>query len=303
MKSNSQRPGNPLALAVLVLLFERSMHPNEMAPTLKERKKEASIKLNYGLLYTVIEQLQAKQLIVARETLRDGRRPEKTIYQLTPAGGRELVDWMRELVSEPVKEFPRFEAALSLIPVLPPEEAAQLLEIRVALLEKTLEEIDESARVCREMKLPRLFSLENEFHRALTKAEWAFVKGLLADIRGDAGGLASEWTRLRISVAGAKAGRVSGEAPGKIKTKTKPKNKIMSEQTQTAGKYCVENDPEMVKYWMMRGPKTAAFLLVIPGCALMGYGVGLLAANAVPYLVIGLGAGLLIWGLTVALGK
>ena len=49
------RLSNPLALAVLVLLFERPMHPYEMAATLKERHKEASIKLRYGSLYTVID--------------------------------------------------------------------------------------------------------------------------------------------------------------------------------------------------------------------------------------------------------
>ena len=47
-------PSNPLALAVLALLFERAMHPYEMASTLKERHKEDSIKLRYGSLYTVI---------------------------------------------------------------------------------------------------------------------------------------------------------------------------------------------------------------------------------------------------------
>ncbi|WP_075090197.1 PadR family transcriptional regulator [Verrucomicrobium spinosum] len=46
---------NPLALAVLALLFERPMHPYEMAATLKERHKEDSIKLRYGSLYTVID--------------------------------------------------------------------------------------------------------------------------------------------------------------------------------------------------------------------------------------------------------
>ena len=48
-------PANPLALAVLALLFERPMHPYEMAATLKQRHKEDSIKLRYGSLYTVID--------------------------------------------------------------------------------------------------------------------------------------------------------------------------------------------------------------------------------------------------------
>ena len=65
--------------------------------------------------------------------------------------------------------------------------------------------------------------------------------------------------------------------------------------------YQAENDPEMVKYWMMQGPRTAAFLLVIPGCALMGYGVGMILAAPLACGLIGLGAGALVWGLVVAL--
>ena len=83
------RPGNPLALAVLALLFERHMHPYEMAATLKQRHKHESIKLRYGSLYTVIDALLARGYIAAQETTRDGRRPERTVYALTEAGNDE----------------------------------------------------------------------------------------------------------------------------------------------------------------------------------------------------------------------
>jgi DNA-binding PadR family transcriptional regulator len=188
---------NPLALAVLVVLFERPMHPYEMAATLRERRKESSIKLNYGSLYTVIEQLLRAHFIAVREVLKEGRRPEKTVYELTPAGNAELVDWMRELVSSPVKEYPMFEAALSLLPVLPPEEVVGLLEIRLGLLEKTVAEIEREEVACQEMHLPRLFSLENEYFKAVTLAEYNFSKGLLSDLQRDAGGMRSGWSKMR----------------------------------------------------------------------------------------------------------
>ena len=193
-----RRPvSNPLALAVLVLLYERPMHPYEMASTLRERRKEASIKLNYGSLYTVIEQLLREKFISVREVLREGKRPEKTVYELTPSGELELIDWMRELISSPVKEYPAFEAAISLLPVLPPEEVIDLLEIRIGLLQKTIDDIGREERLCREMKLPRLFSLEGEYSKALTLAEYEFSKNLLSDLKRDAGGLRSGWAKMR----------------------------------------------------------------------------------------------------------
>src|SRR6202043_3830917 len=82
--TDTKRPfSNPLALAILVLLYERPMHPYEMATTMRERRKESSIKLNYGSLYTVIEQLLRQHFIAVREILRAGKRPEKTVYELT----------------------------------------------------------------------------------------------------------------------------------------------------------------------------------------------------------------------------
>ena len=196
--TDTKRPfSNPLALAVLVLLFERPMHPYEMATTMRERGKEKSIRLNYGSLYTVIEQLLRANFIAVREVLKEGKRPEKTVYELTPSGETELIDWMRELVSSPVKEYPMFEAAISLLPVLPPEEVIDLLEIRLGLLERTIKEFDEEARICREMNLPRLFSLESEYYKALTLAEYEFSKDLLSDLKRDAGGLRSGWSQMR----------------------------------------------------------------------------------------------------------
>ncbi len=89
---------NPLALAVLACLFERPMHPYEMASTMRERGKEQSIKLNYGSLYTVVDNLAKHGLIEAVEARREGRRPERTVYQLTDAGRTKLDAWMSELL-------------------------------------------------------------------------------------------------------------------------------------------------------------------------------------------------------------
>src|SRR6188508_1060444 len=99
---------NPLALAVLALVFERPMHPYEMAATLKHRHKHESIKLRYGTLYTVIDFLTSRGLIRPKETSRDGKRPERTVYALTPAGHERLRSWMRDLLAEPAKEFLQF---------------------------------------------------------------------------------------------------------------------------------------------------------------------------------------------------
>lgn len=190
------RPSNPLALAVLVLLWERPMHPYEMSSTLRERRKEDSIKLNYGSLYSVVESLQKRGLIEATETVREGRRPERTVYTITETGARVMVDWMVELLSTPKKEFTQFEAALSLAGALPPEQVTELLGQRLRNLRFQQKAVDSMFEEARSVGLPRLFMIEAEFSAALLKAETAFVEELLTELRaGSLGGFAL-WQRM-----------------------------------------------------------------------------------------------------------
>ena len=190
----SRNRTNPLALAVLVTLYERPMHPYEVATTLRQRGKHESIRLNYGSLYSVVQGLERRGLIAAQATERSGRLPERTVYALTDAGGVEVHDWLTELVSTPVKEYPSFEAALSLLPALPPDDASALLEERAQRLELALASWQATRAVADQHELPRLLWLEGEFGAALLRAELDYVRTLAADIRtGTLGGL--EWWR------------------------------------------------------------------------------------------------------------
>lgn len=188
-----RKVANPLALAVLVLLYERPMHPYEMAATLRERRKEDSIKLRYGSLYTVIELLLKAGFISEKKTTREGNRPERTVYEIAKAGESEMRGRMREIVSTPVKEYPRFEAGLSLLPALPPEEATDVLETRIEFLKKDVERIKADLQQAKAMQLPSLFSIESEYRLAVLETELAYVEKLVARIRKDGCGFLKEW--------------------------------------------------------------------------------------------------------------
>jgi DNA-binding PadR family transcriptional regulator len=187
--TQQSHPSNPLALAVLALLFERPMHPYEMGVILKQRHKEESIKLRYGSLYTVIELLVRRGLIAARETARDGRRPERTVYEITAAGRDELHAWMADLIGEPIKEYPQFEAALCLLPVLPPDEALALLRRRLELIEQNSTALTQQIEAIADRNFPPLFLIETEYRLALIKGEQHFVAELIRRIENGWGPL------------------------------------------------------------------------------------------------------------------
>ena len=173
---------NPLALAVLACLWERPMHPYEMATTMRERGKEHSIKLNYGSLYTVVDSLAKHGFIEAVEARREGRRPERTVYRLTESGRVKLDAWMSQLIAEPVKEYPQFEAALSLLPVLHPDKAVTLLQTRTRILEKEIAEVRVLLDASGKAGLPRLLLIEGEYHLALRETELAWVRKLASEL-------------------------------------------------------------------------------------------------------------------------
>jgi DNA-binding PadR family transcriptional regulator len=171
---------NLLALALLTLLTERPMYPYEMAATLRERGKDEAIKINWGSLYTVVQNMEKYGLIEAVEVAREGRQPERTTYQITDAGRAELKDWLRELLSVPEREYTRFEAALADSAVLPPDELIGLLQQRLDALEAANAGHQAQINTLTE-QIPRLFLIESEYHLALRRAEAEWVRGLLKE--------------------------------------------------------------------------------------------------------------------------
>jgi DNA-binding PadR family transcriptional regulator len=181
---------NPLALAVLGCLAERPMHPYEMSTTMRERGKHESIKLNYGSLYTVVESLQKHGLIAVRETIREGRRPERTVYQITEAGRMEFTDWLADLISTPVKEYAAYEAGLSLMGGLGPDDSVRLLRQRAMRLRAELEAGAAMQRQADHAHLPRIFLVESDYRRGQIEAELEFTEKLAASIAdGSLGGI------------------------------------------------------------------------------------------------------------------
>ncbi|OLB65950.1 MAG: PadR family transcriptional regulator [Actinobacteria bacterium 13_2_20CM_2_72_6] len=190
-----RKVGNLMALVVLATLAERPSHPYELASLLRERGKDQDLKIKWGSLYTVVQNLEKHGFIAATESVRQGRRPERTVYAVTQAGLAELVDWMHELIAVPEREHTRFQAALSVLPVLGPDEVMELLRRRAEALDAQIGEqrsaVEESGR-----ELPRLFLVEAEYELALRTAELAWVRGFLHELTSGVLPGVADWRRF-----------------------------------------------------------------------------------------------------------
>ncbi|MGY4769035.1 PadR family transcriptional regulator [Kribbella sp. CWNU-51] len=188
-----RKVGNPLAFAVLGSLGERPMHPYEISTMLRARGKDQSIKVNYGSLYSVVGALEKHGFIEALETVREGNRPERTVYQITTAGQAEFSDWLAELIGTPTREFHPLEAGLAYLPGLPPDRVLELLDQRLTTIDGEIQELTELHDQMDSVEFPRIFWIESEFRLKLLEAESAYVHQLAAEIRSDALGGSAFW--------------------------------------------------------------------------------------------------------------
>ncbi|MEV6768248.1 PadR family transcriptional regulator [Nocardia sp. NPDC051030] len=186
---------NPLSLAVLVLVWERPMHPYQMSQTLKQRGKEASVRINFGALYAVVESLLAQGFIEVVGSEQDGNRPARTVYGITDSGRAEMADWVRGWLGEPEKEYPKFTAALSFMGVLDPAEATQLLHRRIGLLDKRIADMRAEYDTVVAW-LPEALLIEAAYELRLTETERDFAADLVARIESGALGGLDIWRQM-----------------------------------------------------------------------------------------------------------
>jgi DNA-binding PadR family transcriptional regulator len=182
MSQNAPAYRNLWALTVLCLLQERPMHPYEMQRLIRQRGKNLFLDLKRGSLYHAITRLQRSGFIEAVEVTREGRRPERTVYRLTPNGKEEVQAWLRELLANPARDSSQVFAALSFLPGLSPEDALEQLDARAGLLETEIAGMD-STLAALIPKIGRVVLLELEYARSVRWAELQWVRALTEDLR------------------------------------------------------------------------------------------------------------------------
>ncbi len=177
---------SPLALAVLCLLHVGPLHPYGIQRLIKEWGKDEVVNVgNRANLYKTIKRLNEAGLIAIRQTERDQLYPERTVYELTEQGRREAISWLDDMLSTPRNEFPEFPAALSFAMMLGPDGLLGALERRAAQLADRVTELDVSLET-NSRTVPRVALIEDEYLRAVSAAELAWLRGLAGELRSGA---------------------------------------------------------------------------------------------------------------------
>lgn len=169
-------------IAVLALLREAPMHPYQMQQLLHLRHKDELLALKRGSLYHAIHRLERDGLIVVEKTGRDGKRPERTSYRITPAGLNEFLNALRRMVAAPQREPSECMAAMSFLVHLDPGEARRQLAERARNLQVDMAQLNNQL-VSASNHVARINLIESEYLLAMLKAELAWIKRLEKEIR------------------------------------------------------------------------------------------------------------------------
>jgi DNA-binding PadR family transcriptional regulator len=180
------QPKDMVALTTLGLLSEQPCHPYEIQRLLKQRHKSYAVGKT-RTLYRAIEELEAAGYIEPLETSREGRRPERTVYRITPEGREELENWLSDLLSTPVDETPVFRVAVGLLGYITQERAEAALATRIVALHARFSALDATLKMAQDdLGLPRLVLLELEHAMALSAAEIDWIRSITADMQSGA---------------------------------------------------------------------------------------------------------------------
>lgn len=204
------------SLAVLAILQEGPNHPYEIAHQLRVRYREEMEGHNTRSLYRAVERLTRDGMIEVAETLREGRRPERTVYRITPEGSAHLRYQLTDLLSNPRHGPLAFDAALSRIGYLCEADAVSALGVRLGALEGMVAQHRAASRSLHErLGLPRLSILELEWKVEWTEAEATFVASTIAAIRNRELDVDRAWLES-LSESGAELPSTEGLPPDRI---------------------------------------------------------------------------------------
>jgi DNA-binding PadR family transcriptional regulator len=169
----------PLAISVLALLNEEPMHAYEMYQLLLKRRNDRIVKVRPGSLYHTVERLAGQQLVRATGTGRAGNRPERTTYEITPAGQDALARRVETGIETYVYEYPLFPVVLSEAHNLEAEDALLRFRRRVADLDVWLTTVDEAITAARENQVPEPYWMGADYIRTQIASERDWLATLI----------------------------------------------------------------------------------------------------------------------------
>jgi DNA-binding PadR family transcriptional regulator len=129
-------------LVILGLLRERPLYGYELKQIIEEHMGDWT-NIAFGSIYFALGKLAEEGFIEQVAIEQEGRRPSRSVYQITEAGQAEFLRLLREVWSEVERHYYAIDIGLMFTEALPREEVKGFLRERIAQLEGIVRHVAE----------------------------------------------------------------------------------------------------------------------------------------------------------------
>jgi len=127
-------------LVILGLLRERPLYGYELKQIIEEHMGDWT-NIAFGSIYFALSKLTEEGFVEQVATEQEGRRPSRTVYQITAAGRAEFLRLLREVWGEVERHYYTIDIGLAFMETLPVEEVKGYLRGRIVQLEGIVQHI------------------------------------------------------------------------------------------------------------------------------------------------------------------
>lgn len=127
-------------LVILGLLCERPLYGYEIKHIIEEHMSDWT-SIAFGSIYFALDKLAEEQLVEKVGVTRQGKRPSRSVYQITPAGRKEFTRLLRKAWQEPERQYFSVDLCLFFLDSLPLAEVKDCLRVRRSALQTALEQV------------------------------------------------------------------------------------------------------------------------------------------------------------------
>jgi DNA-binding PadR family transcriptional regulator len=169
-------------LVILGLLRDQPLHGYEIKQIIEEHMGDWT-SIAFGSIYFALGKLSEEGLIEMAVTEKKGNRPSRSVYQITESGRSEFLRLLKEVWSEPERQYFAIDVGLAFLNALPTEEIKGYLHKQVSQLEANLQYLDSHQQEeMSQTNIPKSAVLIFEHSRAHLTAELSWTKEVLKKI-------------------------------------------------------------------------------------------------------------------------
>ena len=174
-------------LVILGLLRERPLYGYEIKQVIEEHMSDWT-SIAFGSIYFALDKLAEEKFVEKVEVEQKGKRPTRSVYQITDAGREEFIHLLQESWQQFERQYFSLEICLFFLDSLPIGEVRKYLQTRQSTLQTALEQIQNHR--AEQLALPEIPSLAAAIfdHTFVhTQAELDWVTDLLQKVESSTG--------------------------------------------------------------------------------------------------------------------